>query len=264
MSTVYGCSAFNWKFIFLLLQVLHLSLFIAVLNTQFWFLQKWEMKGSYYYDDNDDYKQVVQNYRGGLLVSRKYYVNYYNDFFPCSDESTYEYCYKSCRDKCNHDEDDSEYAPWLDESNCNEFCTRYQVWHIAGVIYLTFQILALFFTILITIFIFLTFFNHRSLKKRINLNTTSKMMIFVFIFNLIGFSSYAGIVKLNFDSCKHRLYYEGGKSVCAGEGAIFALIILLWLGIIVPLYVIVARKIEHKEKQKASTEQKPESIEMSS
>ena len=95
----------------------------------------------------------------------------------------------------------------------------------------------------------ISFCESKKIKKIFNLYHTGFLMICVLLCHFLGFVVYAVIAKLKFSGCTHNFYYSGSKSICGEAGPIFALIILIWLIFITPMYFIVARKAKIKEQK---------------
>lgn len=220
MDKVYGLKIVVWKCIFISIQIINFGFLVGAMDYDEWFKQKWKFYGETY------------NYRGRLYTNKK-------DLNFCDDGDSFKYCYDECRDDC----DDLKSG----KSDCRDSCDRFKYWYNAGAAYLAFDIIGSIITVFIALMIILTFFRIERLRKIVNVFNTAILMIVVFVCHFLAFVIYAGVAKLKFSSCSHDIDYDGSESVCGEGGAKFALFIIFWLGLIVPIYFLVARKIKIEE-----------------
>lgn len=190
-----------WKFIFFLLQFLHFGFFIGSMVFDVWFKQRWDYPG------NID----TETYKGKLFSSKDHIIGI------CHEDDSFKYCHDECRDFC----DDLS----SNKGDCRDFCDRFSYWYKAGVTYVVFDTIAAILSFIIAFMIIISFCRSPRIRKIFNLYVTAFIMIAIFICHFLGFVIWAGIVKLKFSDCTHDFDYSGSKSVCAKEGAKFALFI---------------------------------------
>ena len=207
-----------WSVLFILIQILNVAIIISTIVHDYWFHQKQEVG-----DESGKFK--------GYLVWPKTGLN-----GICDDSGdSFDYCHEKCTDKA-------------DDYNFNTgICDRFKFWYSAGMAYLILSIIAIVFTALIAIMLCVDICRCCSSIKICNIYTSGFLMIFVLVLNFLAFTIWAGTVELKFSGCSHDSDYKGKKSVCGEGGAVMALILLLWLAFITPIYFIIAKKLRATE-----------------
>lgn len=146
------------------------------------------------------------------------------------------------------DSDCDTYLSCYDD--CNSNCDQIRAWAFSGVIYACLDSFALLFSLISILFLLFSLIGIRSCRKLASISGTFCFTLMVFILHSAAFIEWAIYVKLAIDDCKHSVYYTGGiMSVCAEEGAIFSIVISVYLFFLTVLHFILSRKAAHQEKE---------------
>ena len=204
MAKVFGFSKKSWSLIFFCVNALNVAFMILVMVYDSWFYQVWVSKSGSF------------TFQGKLLGPR-------NDDLKtiCTSSETYYDCSYYC---------------------AGDGCQVFLYWFAAAVVYIFFQMIAIFLSVLNMIVLLSYRLKPSCCRNIFSIYTTSILMFFVVGFHFMGLSIWLIVMKFQFNSCEHTFPYSYTESVCGENGPYLAAGTLGWLLIISISYHCIVKR----------------------